>query len=116
MGTHPIFESDFDCLTECFRLQDLFELDYRKLSVVIRVKIFIGLRHQLNRSQKVEEKNQGNLYYVHGFIMKELRICQLMENSITEPLREIISLESLILFTEMLAIIITNKLVLSILK
>jgi len=21
MGTHPIFESDFDCLTECFLLE-----------------------------------------------------------------------------------------------
>ena len=51
-----------------------------------------------------------SLYYVPGFIMKELSICQLMKNSITEPLREIISLESLILFTEMHAIITTSKL------
>jgi len=25
MGTHPIFESDFDCLTECTDLSDRYD-------------------------------------------------------------------------------------------
>jgi len=25
MGTHPIFESDFDCLTECTGLSDRYD-------------------------------------------------------------------------------------------
>merc|ERR1711953_1634175 len=26
MGTHPIFESDFDCLTDCFEMADMEEV------------------------------------------------------------------------------------------
>jgi len=30
MGTHPIFESDFDCLTECQSVVDLHNGDFSR--------------------------------------------------------------------------------------
>ena len=93
----------------CCQHLDLSGLDYHRLSVVIRAKIFIGLRHQLNQNQKVGERNQGSHYYVRGIIMKELNICRLMENSITEPRKEITFLESHILSIDMHVNIITSK-------
>merc|ERR1711976_566730 len=37
MGTHPIFESDFDCLTECCLISSRAELLHRKSSLTFRL-------------------------------------------------------------------------------
>jgi|ERR1712131_82580 len=43
MGTHPIFESDFDCLTDCFetRMVEIFQLIGTILAVLIVAGIIL---------------------------------------------------------------------------
>jgi len=46
MGTHPIFESDFDCLTECIELRDYLRQSERNQHIqhITGIKLFLALK------------------------------------------------------------------------
>merc|ERR1712147_442711 len=57
MGTHPIFESDFDCLTECSLVPSLNALPHKDvflLASVVCLKV-ASLNHQVNISMLLDK-------------------------------------------------------------
>merc|ERR1711990_1050106 len=68
MGTHPIFESDFDCLTEMEIVkQDLIETEYPVCSVEydsLRGVVYTG-SYQLLDGEKSERKGKIEKYKIN---------------------------------------------------
>merc|ERR1712227_622744 len=60
MGTHPIFESDFDCLTDLCNMSALQEAMYGLISIFHE---HAGNDKQLNKAELRKLLDQGLLYY-----------------------------------------------------
>merc|ERR1711976_604477 len=73
MGTHPIFESDFDCLTECNRCRKHFQLlnwerlkhcpckqlDQYILRQIYHGDVVITMASARNSSEQLQENDHG---------------------------------------------------------
>merc|ERR1712037_461744 len=58
MGTHPIFESDFDCLTECSARKKKSTKDCQNTSAGL-IHFQLGFSLKLNKSNKRIQKING---------------------------------------------------------
>merc|ERR1712130_604660 len=106
MGTHPIFESDFDCLTEPFKMKKLAdltleevqqELEKRGLSVAGEDQELGQLLTELSRQSNVEEKAKQRLsdwledndHDPDDFVFEEITEEPETENQVYEEKEEI---------------------------
>jgi len=73
MGTHPIFESDFDCLTEMFRL-----VTFDLMGTLIRPKQSVGVQyatalHKLYPNRTFDANIiHHNFYKRKAFILEQI--------------------------------------------
>merc|ERR1711990_223248 len=84
MGTHPIFESDFDCLTERDHVMDPSKCsEWEELKLCREKFKNLNLRNQFKNDEKRFEKFNLNLKTPSGEILfdysKNLINCEIME-------------------------------------
>merc|ERR1712048_1216979 len=88
MGTHPIFESDFDCLTEMAEEKEVFGTDYPAL----RKHIAAYGRHSLSQDPRFINTNRqrqcwinySEFYrclYVREYLGKDTEVCGYFRNN-----------------------------------
>merc|ERR1712193_372933 len=97
MGTHPIFESDFDCLTESFKMKKLAdltleevqqELEKRGLSVAGEDQELGQLLTELSR-QRLSDWLEDNDHDPDDFVFEEITEEPETENQVDEEKEEI---------------------------